>query len=645
MRKPEYEHEQLTRTNQKQDTRPAKRMTTPNTASAGRVTTPNAAPAGRVTTPNAAPAGRVTTPNTAPANVASTARRTTPTPQVEEYAQIISISNLPAGTYITSEIMITERLNTAMQGGESIMYKCKLGSRDEDYVLKIFQRQIDDQEFEAKEQLIEALEGVQHVAPVMHYGRYGGNYYEVIPYYKNGSLADRLKKGTLSEAEIRNDVLPKLNAALHGVHQAGIIHADIKPSNVLYSNDGKDFVLIDFGISRRVDERRFVTTAGKSADYAAPEVQLNRAAKESDYFSLGISLYELFVGKTPTADVSDKDVAFTLLLQNGGRIRKKQGMSDNFYALLLQLTYQFIATEKPDYDFPANARWSYDQVEKWLSVEEIPEEVLRRILRSADEPELKPSIAFAYNNTICNSLNELIMAMSRSNIDTAYHYAMAAQDSFSAALEAGSRSQNTWTREAMLAIKKKYRMFKEKLPEDLPKEEKLIMFYYTFAENLDVLFLPTMDMIMANNFEAAGKQILNDMCRNQNDSKKKYQSLLTRGILQSYLLQRDQNDMLPAERRVLDKLDELSDIARNKGAWETAVFALGYILAGNEPYRVYKSKYTSIMDLTEKLAEQEDNPEYLTEMVYQLVTDSNTLENRFAGWLISLNVPYYSMLL
>ena len=78
--------------------------------------------------------------------------------------------------------------------------------------------------------------------------------------------------------------------------------------------------MIDFGISRKIDERRFVTTAGKSADYAAPEVQLNRAAMESDYFALGITLYELFAGKTPTADVSDKDVAFALLLQNGGRI-------------------------------------------------------------------------------------------------------------------------------------------------------------------------------------------------------------------------------------------------------------------------------------------------------------------------------------
>lgn len=133
------------------------------------------------------------------------------------------------------------------------------------------------------------------------------------------------------------------------------------------------------------------------------------------------------------------------------------------------------------------------------------------------------------------------------------------------------------------------------------------------------------------------------MRSNWKESEKKYQSLLTRGILQSYLLQRDQNDMLPAERRVLDKLDELSDIARNKGAWETAVFALGYILAGNEPYRVYEFTYTDIMDLTEKLAEQEDNPEYLTKMVGRLVRDSNTLDNHFAGWLISLNVPYNTM--
>lgn len=650
----EYGNQQ--NTNKKQNAAPSGRVTTPNTAPSRRVTTPNAVPSGRVTTPNTAPSTRVTTPNAASSkrattpNAAPSGRKTTPntaaaqmTSRVGTTTQVISISNLPAGTCITNEIIITERLNSAMQGGESIMYKCKLGDAKEDYVFKIFLRHLDEQEYEAKELLIAALEGVQSVAPVLRYGRYGGNYYEVIPYYKNGSLADRLKKGTMSEVEIRKGILPKLNAALHAIHQAGVIHADIKPSNILYSNNRKSFVLIDFGISRITDERRFVTSAGKSADYAAPEVQLGKAAKESDYFSLGISLYELFAGKTPTADVDDKDVAFRLLLQNGGRIRKKQGMSDNFYALLLQLTYQFIVPEKSNQTFPTDTRWSYAQVQKWLSMDCLPENVLQRILQPASEPVVKPTLTFAYNNSICNSLNELIVAMSRSHMDTAYHYAMATQDSFSAALEVGCRSNNAWTRETMLALKKKYRSFRDALPDRLPREEKLIMFYYTFSDNLDALFLPSMELIEPEDFSAAGKQLLERMQEDDVDAEEIYRPLLTRGILQSYLLQRNGDEMTPVERRLLDKLEELCELARYDDTWEIAVYALGYTLAGNEPYRVDKYTFSGIKNLTENLARQENNPRQLIEMIGLLVKNADELDDRFAGWLISLDVPYHQM--
>ena len=664
------EYERQKNTNKKQNTAQSGRVTTPNAAPPRRVTTPNAAPSGRVTTPNAAPSGRVTTPNAAPSgrmttpNTASSKRVTTPnnisygratTPNAAEVVQIasqpgtntqvVSISNLPSGTYITDEIMITERLNPSVQGGESVMYKCKLGVSQEDYVLKIFLRQIDKQEFEAKEQLIQAMKGMRFVAPVLRYGRYSGNYYEVIPYYKNGSLADRLRKGTFSEAEIRRDVLPKLNDALQEIHQAGIIHADIKPPNILYSNNRKSFVLIDFGISKITDERRFVTTAGKSADYAAPEIQLGRVARESDYFSLGITLYELFSGKTPTADVDDKDVAFALLLQNGGRIRKKEGMSDNFYALLLQLTYQYIVPENANQDFPADTRWSYPQVKKWLSLEKIPEEALHRILRPSEVPIVKQPLVFTYNLKDYNSLNELIIAMSRSQFETAYHYAMAAQDSFSAALDVGCRSNDAWTRETMLALRKKYRAFRDKLPESLPQEEKLILFFYTFSENLDELYLPTLELIEVEDLSGAGFTILEEMNGNRKAAEEAYRPLLTRGILQSYLLQRNKDDMLPTEHRVLNKLDELCRIAHRDDTWPVAVWALGYILAGNEPYRIGKLKFENIHNLTAYLANLGNDPRRLVELVGKMTRDSKSLSDRFAGWLISQNVPYNKMTL
>ena len=60
-------------------------------------------------------------------------------------------------------------------------------------------------------------------------------------------------------------------------------------------------------------------------------------------------------------------------------------------------------------------------------------------------------------------------------------------------------------------------------------------------------------------------------------------------------------------------------------------------------YRVGKYNFSGIKNLTENLARQESNPRQLIEMIRLLVKNSNELDDRFAGWLISLDIPYHQM--
>ncbi|MDT7844382.1 serine/threonine-protein kinase [Streptomyces justiciae] len=115
------------------------------------------------------------------------------------------------------------------------------------------------------------------------------------------SLADVLDaEGPLSPqraAHIGAEILSALRAA----HEAGVLHRDVKPANVLMSNDGR-VVLTDFGIAM-VEGSSALTMTGEvigSPEFLAPERALGRTpGPESDLWSLGVLLYAAVEGNSP----------------------------------------------------------------------------------------------------------------------------------------------------------------------------------------------------------------------------------------------------------------------------------------------------------------------------------------------------------
>jgi serine/threonine protein kinase len=115
--------------------------------------------------------------------------------------------------------------------------------------------------------------------------------YLVFEYVAGPTLADVLdEKGRLAPANVVRLGL-QLASALHYVHGRGIVHCDLKPTN-LAIRDGRA-VLLDFDIARKIGEGGAGTKARGSAHYMAPEqVRCEPAAPAMDLFALGATLYE-----------------------------------------------------------------------------------------------------------------------------------------------------------------------------------------------------------------------------------------------------------------------------------------------------------------------------------------------------------------
>lgn len=154
-----------------------------------------------------------------------------------------------------------------------------------------------------------------NIVPIYEFGEQKGVAYLVMPYLSDGSLAQVLdREGTLPLARAVRYV-EQIAAALDLAHRQGIVHRDVKPSNLLLHPDGR-LMLADFGIARPLSGPDLLgPTAGGEHDdlkltragatmgtpeYMAPEqARGEQAGPPADIYALGVVAYEMLAGEPP----------------------------------------------------------------------------------------------------------------------------------------------------------------------------------------------------------------------------------------------------------------------------------------------------------------------------------------------------------
>lgn len=186
-------------------------------------------------------------------------------------------------------------------GQHSVLYLARIGDGPADTVIKLYPEQ-----HVCNESALRRLKLLRtpHVLRLLAHGQFDNRPFEAMPFMAEGSLEGE----KLPEELVIQVVLPQLEQALFQMHQAQLVHNDVKPANLFWKQHSEQLALGDFDCVCQLGTRQ---KTGGTLAYMAPETLFSGGTIHtvaSDYCSMGLTLLALLTGQSPLAGMSEKEV-------------------------------------------------------------------------------------------------------------------------------------------------------------------------------------------------------------------------------------------------------------------------------------------------------------------------------------------------
>ena len=215
------------------------------------------------------------------------------------------------------------------RGGMGVVYKAQQISLDRTVALKMILSGQLAGEREVRRFHVEAEAAAKlqhpHIVAIHEVGELEGQHYFSMDFIEGESLAHRVARGPLPVKEAA-ELVNQVTGAIEYAHQAGILHRDLKPQNILLDQSGQPWVT-DFGLARRIEGGSELTGTGQvlgTPSYMPPEQAAGKLAAigtTSDVYSLGAILYELLTGRPPFRAESALETLIQVLEQEPVSLR------------------------------------------------------------------------------------------------------------------------------------------------------------------------------------------------------------------------------------------------------------------------------------------------------------------------------------